>query len=186
MKFIQNLAEMDITFQKVVPHFLPSIYKLTGSQNFSPFEKKAVKRSDPVCVCSQLYPLTESYGWKFICWQLIVRVPGRSLQYLHKVFHCELWEWESIKTPEIHRAGCIKLILLLPFRYLQWIFASPLSIPEHSNAHKRAEECLLSATFLLVYNRRLGEEKGWIYCSWWGEIWFCPFYLIVAETICTI
>lgn len=51
MKFIQNLAEMDITFQKVVPHFLPSIYKLTGSQNFSPFEKKAVKRSDSVCVC---------------------------------------------------------------------------------------------------------------------------------------
>lgn len=122
-----------------------------------------------MCVCSQLYPFTKSYGGKFICWQLIVRIPGRSLQYLHKVFHCELSEWESIKTPEIHRASCIKLILLLSFQYLQGIFASPLSIPEHSNAHKRAEECLLSATFLLVYNRRLGEEKGWIYCSWWGS-----------------
>lgn len=123
-----------------------------------------------MCVFSQLRPFTESYGRKFICWQLIVRIPGRSLQYLHKVFHCVLSEREGTKTPEIHRASCIKLILSLSFRYLRGIFASPLSIPEHSNAHKRAEDCLFCATFLLVYNRRLGEKKGWIYCSWCGNL----------------
>lgn len=130
-----------------------------------------------MCVCSQLYPFTESYGWKFICWQLIVRVPGRSLQYLHKVFHCELWEWESIKTPEIHRAGCIKLILLLPFRYCNE--SLPVLSPFQSTATPIKEQksvCSVQHFYLFItggWGRKRvefiaagGGKSGFVHFTW--------------------
>lgn len=114
-----------------------------------------------------------------------MRIPGRGLQYLHKVFHCELSECESIKTQEIHIASCRKLILFLSFLYLQAIFASPLSVPEHNNAHKRAES-VCSVQHFCLFITGGGNKKGLDLLQLVGKIWFCPFYLIVAETICTI
>lgn len=86
-------------------------------------------------------------------------------------FHCEC---ESIKTQEIHIASCRKLILFLSFLYLQAIFASPLSIPEHNNAHKRPES-VCSVQHFCLFMTGEGGKKGWIYCSWWGKSGFVHF-----------
>jgi len=137
-----------------------------------------------VCVCLQSYPLTESSRQKFIYWQLIVRIAGRGLKYLHKVFHCGLSECESIKTQEIHIASCRKLILFLSFLYLQAIFASPLSIPEHNITHKRPESVCSVQHFCLFITG--GRKKGLNLLQLVGEIWFCPFYLTATETVCTM
>jgi len=99
------------------------------------------------------------------------------------VFHCELSVCTHIKTQEIHIATCGKLILLLSFLYLQATFASPLSVPEHNNAHKRPESVCSMQRFCLFI--AAGEKNGSHLLQLVGEIWFCPFYLIVAETMCT-
>lgn len=149
----------------------PTWHTNIRNQHFSPFRRKEIMRSDwgfCMCECFQGYSFTESNRRKFICWQLIVRIPGRDLQYLHKVFHCELSECERIKTQEIHTTSCRKLILFLSFLYLQAIFASPLSIPEHNNTHKRPESVCSVQHFCLFITGE-GRKKGWISYSWWGK-----------------
>lgn len=74
-------------------------------------------------------------------------------------FHCEC---ESIKTQEIHIANCRKLILFLSFLYLQAIFASPLSIPEHNNAHKRPESVCSVQHFCLFITGGEGKRVEFI------------------------